>query len=103
MAETNDTAGPLRGNPPLGQLLNATQLDEGAPVKRATINAALAWFLASDQATRPKPWSPCKCGRDARRCDGRERCGAPSTAFERQYGLPHASNDSIVAMEPALS
>ena len=33
----------------------------------------------------------------------RERCGAPSAAFERQCGLPHAPNGSILAMEPALS
>jgi hypothetical protein len=33
----------------------------------------------------------------------RERCGAPSAAFERQCGLPHASNEGILAMESALS
>jgi hypothetical protein len=33
----------------------------------------------------------------------RERCGAPTAAFERQCGLPHASNEGILAMESALS
>jgi hypothetical protein len=33
----------------------------------------------------------------------RERCGAPSVAFERQCGLPHASNEGSLDMELALS